>query len=222
PLKPSWWNNTINGDLIPTFAAFLSTLTLIILTLLAAAWIRRRKHQPIPPGPLALPLVGYFPFLSPSLHSYFTSLAQSYGPILSLRLGQKLCIVISSPSLAKEFLKDHDVTFANRDIPAAARTGVYGGVSTLVEDAEENRSPAYDRRSRPGLFLPRRPEIRRTIGYLQFKAGSPVNLGEQLLLTNDVEPDGERRVGGGEGGPRGRVPAVGGGVHVDVGDAERV
>ncbi|CAN1223779.1 Cytochrome P450 71AU50 [Linum grandiflorum] len=50
-----------------------------------------------------------------------------YGPIFKLSVGRKLLVVVSSPTLAKEILRDHDVTFANRNPSVAARTFSYGG-----------------------------------------------------------------------------------------------
>ncbi|KAL6183179.1 hypothetical protein ACLB2K_044590 [Fragaria x ananassa] len=44
-----------------------------------------------------------------------------------LRLGTKLVVVITSPSLARQVLKDHDVIFANHDVPVAALATTYGG-----------------------------------------------------------------------------------------------
>ena len=35
--------------------------------------------------------------------------------------------MITSQSLAKEVLKDQDITFANRDVPDVARPAAYGG-----------------------------------------------------------------------------------------------
>ncbi|XP_004301296.1 PREDICTED: cytochrome P450 93A3-like [Fragaria vesca subsp. vesca] len=49
------------------------------------------------------------------------------GPIYKLRLGTKLVVVITSPSLARQVLKDHDVIFANHDVPVAALATTYGG-----------------------------------------------------------------------------------------------
>nr|WBW48854.1 cytochrome P450 706V17 [Isodon rubescens] len=74
-----------------------------------------------PPGPRGLPIVGYFPFLRRDLHYQLTELAAEYGPIYKLRLGSKLCTVISSASLAKEVFRDHDAVFANHDATVAAR-----------------------------------------------------------------------------------------------------
>lgn len=42
-----------------------------------------------------------------------------------------MCVVVSSPSLAREVLKDQDTTFANRDVPVAAKEATYGGLDIV-------------------------------------------------------------------------------------------
>ncbi|KAG9451882.1 hypothetical protein H6P81_004786 [Aristolochia fimbriata] len=115
-------------DLRPTRCLnglMLVTATLALL-MAAACYVRGKAKQqktaapPLPPGPLGLPLLGILPFLNPDIHVHFAGLAAVYGPIISVRVGRKLCIVVTSPSLAKEVLKEHDATFANRDVLAAA------------------------------------------------------------------------------------------------------
>ena len=107
----------------------------VILAFSCIAWYtyifisnRGRLNPPLPPGPWGLPVVGSLPFLGPELHSYFADLSETYGPLVTLRLGTKIGIVVASPSTAKEVLKDFDVTFANRDVPAAGREATYGGL----------------------------------------------------------------------------------------------
>ncbi|KAK9147945.1 hypothetical protein Scep_006702 [Stephania cephalantha] len=80
-----------------------------------------------PPQHGVLPIIGNLPFLDHDLHAYFACLANTYGPIFKLCLGKKLVVVITSPSLAKQVLKDHNKTFANCGIPAVAKTITYGG-----------------------------------------------------------------------------------------------
>ncbi|GMH08852.1 hypothetical protein Nepgr_010692 [Nepenthes gracilis] len=187
----SWWRSTIStAEFTPLLLIF--SLSLILVALYATARAGRRKIPPLPPGPINIPLVGHLPFLDRSLHTYFADLAQTYGPILSLRLGQKVCVVVSSPSIAKEVLKDNDVTFANRDVPAAAKAGVYGGISILWSPY----GPEWRMLRKIGVhqmigtaaldsayYDLRRREVRRTVGYLNGRAGSAVNLGEQLFVT---------------------------------------
>ncbi|GKU95922.1 hypothetical protein SLEP1_g9219 [Rubroshorea leprosula] len=84
-------------------------------------------HAKLPPGPRGLPLVGYLPFLGHNLHHLFMELAGVYGPIYKLSLGNKLCVIINSPSLAREVVREHDTTFANRNPNRAALVFSYGG-----------------------------------------------------------------------------------------------
>ncbi|PON92921.1 Cytochrome P450, E-class, group I [Trema orientale] len=107
-------------------------LTLLITIITAAAalwWLRqyRKSTPPLPPGPAGLPLVGYLPFLGQNLHRDFSRLASLYGPIYKLWLGKKLCVVISSPSLLKQVVRDQDTVFANRDPVVSMTVASYGG-----------------------------------------------------------------------------------------------
>ncbi|KAL2902025.1 Flavonoid 3' 5'-hydroxylase 1 [Bienertia sinuspersici] len=88
---------------------------------------QNNPQPPLPPGPKGLPILGNLLSLDPELHTYFTTLAHAHGPIFSLRLGNKLGVIISSAAQAKEVLRDHDVIFANRDAPVAGILGTYGG-----------------------------------------------------------------------------------------------
>ncbi|KAK4795824.1 hypothetical protein SAY86_028150 [Trapa natans] len=173
----------------------LSLLALALSAVFALAWylwiICFRTPKGSPPGPFGLPIVGSLPFLDPELHTYFADLARRYGPVLKIMLGKKVCIVVSSPSAAREVLKDQDTTFANRDVPIAARIATYGGkdigwnpygpewrmlrkICVLKMLSNATLDSVY------GL---RRREVRTMVKYLYEQAGSPVNVGEQMFLT---------------------------------------
>ncbi|ESR59259.1 hypothetical protein CICLE_v10017469mg [Citrus x clementina] len=77
----------------------------------------RKANAKLPPGPRGLPT--------------FTELAGVYGPIFKLWLGKKLCVVVSSPSLVKQVVRDQDITFANRDPPIAGLVASFGGNDIL-------------------------------------------------------------------------------------------
>lgn len=74
-----------------------------------------------PPGPRPLPLIGNLLELGPKPHKSLSRLAQTHGPIMSLKLGQVTTIVVSSASMAREILQTHDLHFSNRAIPDSLR-----------------------------------------------------------------------------------------------------
>ncbi|OMO78866.1 Cytochrome P450 [Corchorus olitorius] len=108
--------------------AFLVTLSAISLWFM---WTIKKstkaRKSSLPPGPRGLPLVGYLPFLGTNLVEVLPELAKLYGPIYKLWLGQKLCVVISSPSLVKEVVREKDTIFGNHDATIAAKMSSYGG-----------------------------------------------------------------------------------------------
>jgi cytochrome P450 len=174
----------------------LSFLTLFLIFTLScyAIWIYTNSNKttmPLPPGPRGVPLFGNLLSLDPELHSYFAGLAQSYGPILKLRLGNKIGILVTSPSLAREVLKDHDVTFANRDVPAAGRAATYGGSDIVwTPYGPEWRMlrkvcvlKMLSNTTLDSVYTLRRKQVRETVGYCNSRVGSPVNIGEQMFLT---------------------------------------
>ena len=54
-------------------------------------------------------------------------MAGVYGPIYKVWIGQKLCVVVNSPSLVKEVVRDQGTIFCNRDPPIAALAATFGG-----------------------------------------------------------------------------------------------
>ncbi|KAL3499744.1 hypothetical protein ACH5RR_038837 [Cinchona calisaya] len=106
-------------------------------------------------------------------------------------LGKKAGIVISSPALVREVLKDQDITFANRDVPAAAMEIAYGGsdiVWTPYGPEWRMLRKVCVREMLSGTTLDtvyalRRKEIRQMIKYIYSQDGKKVNVGEQLFLS---------------------------------------
>ncbi|XP_054724318.1 cytochrome P450 2J6-like [Uloborus diversus] len=70
-------------------------------------WMRRKKN--LPPGPYALPIFGYLPFLGSEAYRTLYNLSQKYGPIFSLYLGRKLVIVLNNYDVVKEALSNVNI-----------------------------------------------------------------------------------------------------------------
>ncbi|PIN04378.1 Cytochrome P450 CYP2 subfamily [Handroanthus impetiginosus] len=146
-------------------------------------------HAPNKIGPYGLPILGYLPFLQPNLHHHFTKLAHKYGPIYKLRLGTKLCVVISSPSLIKEVVQD--AIFANRDPPVAALVTTGGGLDIVWSPyrpywRDMRKLFVREMLSNNNIqasYLLRKEDIRRVVRNLRGKIGEPVDIGEVVFLT---------------------------------------
>ncbi|KAK6921152.1 Cytochrome P450 [Dillenia turbinata] len=112
-------------------------IVLLLLAICSLLYLRHwtvANHRRLPPGPRALPIIGNLHILGNFPHRTLCSLSKTYGPIMSIHLGKVLAIVVSSPEVAKQFLKTHDTTFAGRPRLQAADYFSYGRKSMGFSD----------------------------------------------------------------------------------------
>ncbi|KAL3362127.1 hypothetical protein AABB24_014807 [Solanum stoloniferum] len=167
------------------------TLSIVFLTILWYKLTSHKEEPKLPPGPRGLPIVGFLPFLRTNLHHQLTELSQQYGPIYKFWLGSKLCVVLNSPSLAKEVVRDQDSVFANRDPPIAGLVGTYGGLDIRFSPygsywREMRKLFVREMLSNNNLeacYSLRRREVRKTIRNVHTKIGYPVDIGELAFVT---------------------------------------
>ncbi|EXB94456.1 Cytochrome P450 71A1 [Morus notabilis] len=74
----------------------------------------RRRALNLPPSPPKLPIIGNLHQLGNNPHVSLQKLAQKYGPIIYLQLGQVPTVIVSSARVAKEALKTHDLALSSR------------------------------------------------------------------------------------------------------------
>ncbi|KAL0341161.1 UNVERIFIED_CONTAM: putative (S)-N-methylcoclaurine 3'-hydroxylase isozyme 2 [Sesamum radiatum] len=74
--------------------------------------------EKLPPGPNAWQLLFTISQLRNKPHVAFHNLSKIYGPLFSMRLGDQLLVVASSPATAKAILKTHDRVFSGRFLPS--------------------------------------------------------------------------------------------------------
>ncbi|XP_030468611.2 flavonoid 3'-monooxygenase CYP75B137-like [Syzygium oleosum] len=193
---PWLWHAKETSDAIPR--ATTTLLVIAIAALSVFSLFRRRNHTTasLPPGPRGVPFFGYLPFLGTNLHRKFAELAETYGPIYKLRLGSKLYVVVNSPSLAKEIVRDQDTEFANRDPNIASTILSYGGKDIAFSSLGpywRNLRKLFVRqlmsnRSLDAFYGLRRQAVRKALSDLYRKPGMPVDIGELafLILVNTV------------------------------------
>lgn len=94
----------------------LATIVLLVpFHYVIMCWYTRKELKRAPSPFPSWPIVGHLPLLVGKIsHRVFYTLSKTYGDIMELKLGSIRAIVISSPKMAKEVLKIHDLVFASR------------------------------------------------------------------------------------------------------------
>lgn len=107
--------------------AFL-TLFLVLVLLLTKKLVCNEKHlKLLPPSPPKLPFVGNLHQLGSISQDSLHALSMKYGPLMLLHLGQIPTLIVSSPELAQEIMKNQDNVFASRPSTKASNLLLYGG-----------------------------------------------------------------------------------------------
>ena len=83
---------------------YTSTLVLASAFLLLASFLRWRKPNNFPPGPLGLPVVGYTPFLGKNAGESIRKMKEKYGPVMSIQMGTEHWVVLNDFNSMQEVI----------------------------------------------------------------------------------------------------------------------
>ena len=176
-----WLQDPLSWVLLASLAFFLLQL-------------RRRGKAPLPPGPKPLPIIGNMMIMDQLTHRGLAALAEQYGGLLHLRLGQLHVFAVSTPEFAREVLQAQDAAFSNRPATIA--------VSYLTYDRADMAFAHYGpfwrqmrklcvmklfSRRRAETWVAVRDESAALVRAVASSAGEAVNLGELIFnLTKNV------------------------------------
>ncbi|XP_017980090.1 PREDICTED: premnaspirodiene oxygenase-like [Theobroma cacao] len=174
---------------------FLFLLTFFFVTFSALrTWMNTKFSglpSMLPPGPPKLPLIGNLHLLiGTQPHRCLARLAQQYGPVMFLQLGEVSTVVISSPEAAKQVMKTHDSVFSERPYLYAAQFVTYNFRDIVFARGDYMRQIRKIcvlellSKKRVQSFRPiREEEISNLVRTISSKAGSPINL-KNLLYSS--------------------------------------
>ncbi|VAH17311.1 unnamed protein product [Triticum turgidum subsp. durum] len=163
--------------------ALLLPLLIVLLAQRVAAGAGKAKNgSHIPPGPLALPLLGSLLWLrhsSADVEPLLRRLMVRYGPVVSLRVGSRLSIFVADRRVAHAALVERGAALADR--PAVTR-GLFGETGNTVARASYGPAWRLLRRNlvsetlhptRVRLFAPARAWVRRVLADKLLRESGP-------------------------------------------------
>ncbi|KAL0312079.1 UNVERIFIED_CONTAM: cytochrome [Sesamum radiatum] len=158
--------------------------------------IYKLEDLKLPPSPPKLPVIGHLHHLVGGLpHHALRRVAQEYGPVLYLKLGEVSAVVISSREATKEVVKVQDPACADRPESIGSKIMWYDCIDIAFSAYNE-----YWRQMRKICILEllsaknvksfgsiRQDEVSRLVKALRSSSGEAVNLTEKVFaLTSSI------------------------------------
>ncbi|KAJ6822082.1 isoflavone 3'-hydroxylase-like [Iris pallida] len=153
---------------------------------------RRSPKKNLPPAvPFALPIIGHLHLVSAgAFPQTLRRFCAKYGPVLSLRLGVRRVLVVSSLSAAEECFTKNDVVFANRPANVFAAKHLSYDYTTLATAPYGQLWRDLRRFSTTELFSTARTSALSYIREVEMEA----MVSDLLNSSAPVDGDGYRRV----------------------------
>ncbi|KAJ6839397.1 cytochrome P450 71A1-like isoform X1 [Iris pallida] len=123
----------------------LSLLPVLFLFLFLKEKTKQKPRLNLPPGPKPIPIIGNLHQTSHDLpHKTAYEFSKTYGPIVHIRLGQIPSIVVSTPALAKEILRNQDLVFCSRPPLTVLRKYSFNGCDVAAAPYGDLAKPPQD------------------------------------------------------------------------------
>lgn len=149
----------------------------------------------LPPGPRKLPLIGNLHNLAGSLpHHALRNLAREYGPLMHLQLGEVGAVIVSSPRMAEEVMKTHDLVFAQRPELLAAKIMSYDGLDLVFANGDYWKqmrkvciTELLGAKRVQSFASLRQEEVSNLVESIRLSPGLPINFTEKIFwVTSNI------------------------------------
>ncbi|CAN1356330.1 Desmethyl-deoxy-podophyllotoxin synthase [Linum perenne] len=117
---------------------------LLVITLAAISFITKKLTRPgstttnnnkyLPPAPWKLPHIGHihhFITTAQPPHRRLRQLAEKHGDVIQMDLGEIPHVIVSSAEAAKQVMRTHDISFAQRPFHPHQAKVMYGGINLI-------------------------------------------------------------------------------------------
>ncbi|KAK6130132.1 hypothetical protein DH2020_036111 [Rehmannia glutinosa] len=108
----------------------LCTPIILLCTHFLLRTLKSNKKR-LPPGPTGLPILGSLLSIGNRPQESLAKLAQTYGPLMTVKFGMLNVVIASSADMAKEILQKNDQAFIGRPSPEAVIAGKHHDMSLL-------------------------------------------------------------------------------------------
>ncbi|KAL4557629.1 hypothetical protein LXL04_035818 [Taraxacum kok-saghyz] len=156
--------------------------------------IKPSKELPLPPGPHPWPIVGNLFQIGKNAHIDLAEMAQIHGPIMSLRLGQRILIVGSSSAAASEILKTHDHVLSGRDVSVLLQnkvSTVHNMNLVFTSETGDNwrkirnlyTSQIFSNKALESRVNMRQEKVMEMVKFIGSKSGESLSIRDAMLVT---------------------------------------
>ncbi|KAL5787691.1 hypothetical protein ACOSP7_004640 [Xanthoceras sorbifolium] len=146
-----------------------------------------------PPGPPKLPIIGNLHQLGKLPHRSLQKLSRKYGSIMLLQLGKIPTLVVSSPEIAKQVLKTHDLECCSRPLTEGPRRLSYNFLDIAFAPCNDYWKEMkkicvmelFSSKRVKSFASVREEAVSSLMEYISQTSPNPVNMSEQVFYLLD-------------------------------------